>query len=191
MKKMRKVFNNNNELLALVKKSGTNKYIDFKYYDVVCDFDVDLEGVDIINAEYIKAWSIKASDIINTKDIKVNGNIEANDINAWDINAGGDIRANNINAWDIEAINIKANNINANNINAWDIKVYNDINAWDIKANDINAWNIYVDTDNINANVINYHAVCYAYKNILCKEIKGRVKNARHFCINGEIIIKK
>jgi hypothetical protein len=109
-------------------------------------------------------------DLILTKDYSIEDNliVEGNiickgglwNINALDINAG-DINARNINAWDI----------NAGDINAWDI------NALDIKAGDINAKNI------------NYYAICYAYKNIKCKSIKGRRNNCKHFCLDGEIKI--
>ena len=67
--------------------------------------------------------------------------------------------------------NILAGNIEAFNIEAYDIEAY-DINANDIVANDIN-----------------YYAICAAYQNIKCNSIKGRHKNAKHFCLDGEIII--
>lgn len=76
-------------------------------------------------------------------------------------------------ALNINALNINAWNINARNINAWNI------NAWDINARDINARDI------------NYYAVCFAYQNIKCQSIKGRREGARHFCLDGEIIIKE
>ena len=88
-------------------------------------------------------------------------NINAGDINAWNINAG----------------DINAGNINAGNINA------GDINAGDINAGNINAWNI-------NAGEISYQAVCFAYQNITCNNIKGRRDNSKHFCLDGEITIK-
>ena len=77
------------------------------------------------------------------------------------------------NGWFIDLVvfnfylNVKAN-ITAGNID-----------AFDIKARDIHAWDVYAS--NINARNINYHAVCFAYKNIKCKSIKGRRKNAKHF----------
>lgn len=80
----------------------------------------------------------------------------------------------NIYAW-----NIYARNINALNINAKDIYVCY-LNANDIKAHDISA-------ASINANNINYYAVCYAYENIICKSIKGRKYNAKHFVLDGTI----
>jgi hypothetical protein len=82
---------------------------------------------------------------------------------SWDINAGN-ITARNINAWDITAWDINAGNITARNITAWDITARN-----------------------ITAGDINYYAVCFAYKNIKCKSIKGRRKNAKYFCLDGKI----
>ena len=57
------------------------------------------------------------------------------------------------------------------------------INAWNINAGNINAWNI-------NAGEISYQAVCFAYQNITCNNIKGRRDNSKHFCLDGEITIK-
>ena len=60
-------------------------------------------------------------------------------------------------------------------IDAWNIK------AWNIKANNIDAENI--EADSINANDISYLAVCFAYNDIECKTIKGRMKGAKHFVL--------
>jgi len=106
-----------------------------------------------------------------------NIDIDADIINAWDIKAW-DINALDINSGDIKARDIKARGIKAWNINALDIKAMN-INALDIKAWDIKARNI------------SYHAICFAYKNIICKSIKGRRENAKHFCLDGKIKIKR
>ena len=83
----------------------------------------------------------------------------------------------NINAYNIDAGEITARNINACNIDA------GEINARNIKADNINAYNI-------TANEITYFAVCFAYNNIVCTKIEGKRKNAKHFCLDGEIIIK-
>jgi hypothetical protein len=77
--------------------------------------------------------------------------------------------------------------INAYDIDAGDINAWN-IDAWDISAGDINAWDI--NARNINAKNIRYYAVCFAYQNIKCKSIKGERENSKHFCLDGEIIIK-
>lgn len=68
-------------------------------------------------------------------------------------------------------------NITARNINARDIDVWN-----------ITAWNI--DACNIYAKDILYYAVCFAYRNILCDSIKGERVNARHFVLDGELIVR-
>ncbi len=79
-------------------------------------------------------------------------------------------------------LNINANII-AGDIIAWNITAY-DIKAWSIDAKNITAMDI-------TANIIKYHIVCYAYKNIICQAIKGSHKNAKHFCLDGEIIEKQ
>ena len=140
-----KVFNNNEELLALVKENEAGKYIDFEGVSIVCRFNIDLENISILNALNINAWNI----------------------NALDINAGN-ITAENIDAWNIDAWNINARNIDARNIDAGNI-----------------------DARNIDAGDILYYAVCFAYQNIKCVSIKANRRNARHFCLDGEIIIKK
>ena len=132
-----------------------------KYYDEETNTYVFKE-----NGEYIDL-------VVFNFDLDINAHIYANSINAW-----------NINAWDIRAYN----NIDALNINAWDIKAFDikahDINAWDIKADDINA-------NDINADNISYYAVCFAHKNIKCKSIKGRRKNAKHFVLDGTLEVEK
>ena len=77
----------------------------------------------------------------------------------FDVDVKSNIKAKNINAWDINALDIEAGNIKAR-----------DINAGDIKAGDIN-----------------FYGVCYAYKNIKCKSIKGSRENAKYFCLDGEV----
>ena len=84
--------------------------------------------------------------------------------------------------------NINAWNINARNINAWDIKA-GDINAGYINARNINAWDI--NSLSIVADTIIYFAVCFAHFYIRCISIKGRISNAKHFVLDGEIKIVK
>ena len=59
----------------------------------------------------------------------------------------------------IDAANIKARNIRVRNIGAW----------------------------NINAQDINYYAMCFAYNNIKCKSIKGKIEDAKHFVLDGTL----
>jgi hypothetical protein len=101
----------------------------------------------------------------------------------WDLIVEGNINARRINAGNINVWNINARRINAGNIDAGNIDAEN-INAEDIDAGDISAGNI--DAENIS-----YYAVCFAYKDIKCKSIKGWRGNSRHFCLDGEIKIKK
>ena len=85
----------------------------------------------------------------------------------FDLNIQANIDAKDIGALDIEALNIEACNIDASDIKAMNIEAW-DINAWNIEAQDIS-----------------YYAVCFAYKNIKCKSIKGRRNNAKHFVLDG------
>ena len=97
---------------------------------------------------------------------------------------GGDITAGNICAHDITAKNIIACNITAGgDIDAGDINVRN-VTAFDVTAGNIIA-------GNIDARDILYYAVCFAYQDIKCVSINGKRENARHFCLDGEITIKK
>lgn len=64
-----------------------------------------------------------------------------------------------------------------------------DINAMDINASNIDAGDI--KAANIDAGDIDYYAVCCAYRTFKCTKISGRRKNARAFCLDGEIEIKK
>ena len=64
------------------------------------------------------------------------------------------------------------------------IKIEANIQAWDIKAADIEA-------RDIKANDISYYAVCFAYKSIICRSIKGRRDKSKHFVLDGTITINK
>lgn len=105
-------------------------------------------------------------------DLSIDSNIKA-----WNI------KAQVINALDINAWNISAHNIKALNIDAQDIKAY-DINACNIDALNIRALDI-------NAQDISFYAVCFAYNTFVCKSITGRRENAKYFCLDSEVIIKK
>ena len=86
------------------------------------------------------------------------------------------------------SIVVTAGDIDARNITAWKIT------AWNINALDIYALNIYagnITAEDIDAGNILYYAVCFAYNNIKCLSIKAKRRNARHFCLDGEITIKK
>ena len=92
-----------------------------------------------------------------------------------------------------EDLNIEEDLIVKGNIYGKNGTRYN-INARDINALDIDAWNIYaldINAREINAFDINYYAVCFAYKNINCKSIKGRRENCKHFVLDGKIKIEK
>lgn len=136
--------------------------------------------------------------VVFTFDLRVKANIDAYNIKAKDICAKW-IKAYNIEPYDvnhpnnttIEAIDIKANNIFAGDIRVVDIDAYdikaNDIRTIDIKANDINAHNI--EAWDIKAENISYFAVCFAYGDIICKSIKGRRENCKHFVLDGVLEI--
>jgi hypothetical protein len=78
-------------------------------------------------------------------------------------------------------LDIDASIIVDGNIDAWDINV-RDIHARDIYARDINAINI-------KARNISYHAVAFAYKSFMCREIEGRRKNSKYFCLDSAVIV--
>ena len=94
-----------------------------------------------------------------------------------------DVEAN-IDAGCIEALNINAANIKAWNVITRNLDAYN-IVAWDIYSWDIYACNI--EAYNIKARNISYFAVCFAYDNIKCKSIKGRIENSKHFALDGKL----
>ena len=111
----------------------------------------------------IKGNLIMEKDIEYNGDLIVEGNILGKNGNRYNLKVHGNITARNI----------SAGNISAGNIDAWDIS------AWNITAGNIDAGNI------------SYYAVCFAYKNIKCKSIKGTRNNARHFVIDGKIEVVK
>lgn len=89
----------------------------------------------------------------------------------------------------IDAGCIDALNINAMNIKTWDVYTRN-LDAYDIVAWDVYSWDIYarnIEAYNIKARNISYFAVCFAYDNIKCKSIKGRIENAKHFVLDGKL----
>ena len=63
------------------------------------------------------------------------------------------------------------------NISAWNISATGNISAWNISAK-----------GNISAENITYYAVCFAYRNIRCRTIKGQRANAKHFVLDGTIV---
>ena len=75
-------------------------------------------------------------------------------------------------------LNVKAN-----------IRTCGDIRAENIDVLDIKASNI--EAENINAENIDYYAVCFAYGNIKCKSIQGRVENAKHFVLDGTLEVEE
>ena len=130
---------------------------------------------------------IMTEDLNIEDDLIVKGNIYGKNGIRYNITAGN-IDAGNIDAGNITARDITAWNINAKDITAWNITAGN-IDAGNITALDIDAWDI--NALNINARDINYFAVCFAYKNINCKSIKGRRVNYKHFVLDGEIKTKE
>lgn len=156
-------------------KEFYNLYEIQKYYDEKSNTYIFKE-----NGDYIELIVFKFN-------LHVDANIDASNIKAWNIKAN-DIDVTNIDCYDIKVKNITANNIIAYDIEANDIDSWN-IRAWNLNANNINAENIEVDS--IDANDISYLAFCFAYYNINCKSIKGRIDNAKHFVAYGKIEIEK
>ena len=179
---MNKKFNSIEEIKKYYDKK-TNTYI-FKegkdYIDIVT-FDFNLKIRANIDAINIKAKNIDAWGII-AESIKAE-NITAADINIDDIKAL-DIFSEDIDANDIKANDITAGNIDACNITAHDITAL-DINAYKLKAEDIDAGNIIAS--DIVAKDIYYFAVCVAYKNLKCRSIKGKRKNAKYLILDETV----
>ena len=48
-----------------------------------------------------------------------------------------------------------------------------------------------IEAFDINACNITYRAVCFAYKNIKCKSIKGRRWNHKHFVLDGMLDVEE
>ena len=146
----------------------------------------------IINTqEELEALIDDNGDIVIDDDLTINCNIkiEAN-IQAWDIKAA------DIEAWDIKAADIESRNIKAGNLGAWSIKTANieasNIQARRIESRNIKAANIealIIQARHIEAADISYYAVCFAYKSIICRSIKGRRDNSKHFVLDGTITI--
>lgn len=97
---------------------------------------------------------------------------------------------------DVEA-NIQACCIKAKEIRAYDVYAYR-IDAKCVNSSDIKACYIYVNNINaddisalyIIADYISYRVVCYAYNSIKCKQIKGRIKGAQHFVLEGKLEVE-
>jgi len=90
------------------------------------------------------------------------GNIKCEDIKCWDINCK-DINCHDIDSCDINSNNIKCHDINCDDIICYDIKCHN----------------------------LSYHAICIAYQNITCNNIKARRKKHIQKAIDGKIKIRK
>ena len=61
---------------------------------------------------------------------------------------------------------------------------------------DITSFNLDVEAKievagNINAEVVSYYAVVFAYKNIKVKSIKGRRENSKHFVLDGKLEVEE
>jgi len=105
-----------------------------------------------------------------------------------------DINCRNITCREINCSNITCSNITCRDINCRDITCW-DINCGDINCGDINCWGINcgdincgdINCRNITCRDISYYAVCFAYKDIVCKSIEGRRKNCKHFVLDGVI----
>ena len=100
----------------------------------------------------------------------------------FDLDVEANIDAGCIDALNINAVNIKAWHVVTRNLDAYNIV------AWDVYSWDIYAYNI--EAYNIKARNISYFAVCFAYDNIKCKSIKGRIENAKHFVLDGKLEIE-
>ena len=115
----------------------------------------------------------------NTYIFKENGSYIDLVVFKFDLDVEANIDAGCIEALNINAVNIKAWNVITRNLDAYNIIAW-DVYSWDIYACNIEAYNI-------KARNISYFAVCFAYENIKCKSIKGRIENAKHFVLDGKL----
>lgn len=150
-----------------------------KYYDEKTNTYVFKEDGQYINL------------VVFNFNLKIKADIDALNIKALNIKAlnikARDIEAKNIIAKDIYVFNIECADIDARKINALDINALN-ITAIDLYADNIDARNI--EANNIYASYIHYWAVCFAYNNIKCKSIQGKIKDARGFVLDGNLEIE-
>lgn len=169
-------------MIIIKNKEDIEKYFNKKtqFYefndnvDIQCDivFNKNISAYDIY-AEYIKAKKIWA------RTIKV-----------------FTIVADEVKAFNIDADKIYVENVDINNIST-DIIAAADIKTADIKASDIYAQKMLNSAGSIKAyneivaKHIRYYDVCVAYNDIMCESIKGKLKNAKHFSLDGKIIITK
>ena len=121
--------------------------------------------------------------IVIEDDLKINCNIEINaNISAWNLNVWN-LKARNINCFNINALDIDAGDIEARDIKAWNINA----EKYFIKPLNIEAARDIYAMGDIKADNISYYAACFAYNSIICKSIKGRRDNSKHFVLDGTI----
>ncbi len=64
-----------------------------------------------------------------------------------------------------------------------------DIQCRNLTAQNVSCYNL--TAEKIDADNIDYYAVCAAYESFTCRSVHGKRRNARHFCLDGEIEYKK
>ena len=95
------IFKNIDEVKALIKKRiSDDEYIDFEECHIICEFDIDLGGVSLINIREFIAWNVNCS------------NIQARSIEVKNLNTHT-IKADYIDAWDVKAQSIECRSIRA------------------------------------------------------------------------------
>lgn len=136
------------------------------------------------NYEFIENG--KRLDIIINFELAINGNIKAGNITALNISVRN-INAGHINASHITAHGIRSGNIHARDITA-DYIFSGNIDADRITAKHLDAQNVHAYA--IEAHDIFFHAVCYTYNNIVCKNIRGLREDSKYFSLDGKVIIE-
>lgn len=69
------------------------------------------------------------------------------------------------------------------------ILIGKDIQCRQLVAANVRCYNL--TAEKIDADTIEYYAVCAAYKEFSCRSAKGTRQNARHFCLDKEIRYKE
>ena len=99
-----------------------------------------------------------------------------------DLTVEGNIRCKG-GKWDLNCKNLDCRDLNCWDLNCGDLNC-RDLNCWDLNCKNLNCWSL-------KAKNVSYYGVAFAYHSMEVESIKGRRDNSKHFCLDGEIILKK
>jgi len=170
------IFNNNDELLALVKDGE----IDFQDADILCRFDINLPNVSIVNVgNIIVNFTVWEYDDIRTLRLGAGFTKQVyGDMRVWNITATGDIRVKNLMSGGVKALQITANSIDASG----DIEADNIICNGRVNGKIINVTGDVTATGDIRAYLVNVGGDITVKKSNI--HVSGDL-NARHINANN------